>query len=752
MPHMLRRVRRLPLLFAFLAALFTTVSAAAQAPAPALTAAEPDRAAVAKQIEDLVGTLENEARRKEMVDRLKLMLEAQKQTKDAPPSVAGLGAQVLAFLSERVSGASEDIGAFGRAFRGLPMALRSIEAQLEDPGRRAYLLDLGLSIALVLAVGFAALWAASFFLHRARNGIEHRAPHRRLAMLGLLLIRTVIDLVPVAAFAAASYGMMSVIDPPRIPKLVLLTVINASLLVQLVRLTARMLLSPGTTHLRLIPFGDETAHYAFIWVMRIAVIGIYGFFIASAARLLGLNLQAQEALLKLVGLVVASLLVILVLQNRSAIAGWLRRDDPNEDSERLTLQARFRGLRVVRRRLADVWHILAILYIAAAYAIWALEIRGGFVFMIRASLLTLAIAVGAALLLGGARRLIRRGFAVPPGLRYQFPHLEERVNSYVPILYRVVAAVVWLTAILGILNAWGADSFAWMQTPAGRAVLGRAAAILLVLVIAVMLWEISSSIIERYLTATGRDGNKVQRSARVRTLLPLIRNFVAILLITLVSLIVLSEIGVDTAPLLAGAGVVGLAIGFGAQTLVKDVITGLFILIEDTIAIGDIVNVAGKGGQVEAMSVRSIRLRDYDGSVHTIPFSEVTTVLNQTKGFSYYVFDVGIAYDEDTDRVMQVLRDLSAELRADREFGPLILDNIDIAGVDKFGDFAVMIKARIKTLPIKQWAVGREFNRRMKKRFDELGIEIPFPSRTVYLAGSKEAVPGETPQIAAAAG
>jgi len=189
--------------------------------------------------------------------------------------------------------------------------------------------------------------------------------------------------------------------------------------------------------------------------------------------------------------------------------------------------------------------------------------------------------------------------------------------------------------------------------------------------------------------------------------------------------------------LLAGAGVFGLAIGFGSQTLVKDVITGVFILAEDQFAVGDVIRVNDQTGLVEEITIRTIRLRDVSGNVHMIPFSSVGMVENKTKDFSRYVFDVGIAYREDVDEVIDVLRDLGAELQEDDYYGPLINQPIEVLGLDKFADSAVIIRARLTTKPIKQWEVGREFNRRMKHKFDELGIEIPFPHQTVYFGEEK---------------
>jgi small conductance mechanosensitive channel len=201
----------------------------------------------------------------------------------------------------------------------------------------------------------------------------------------------------------------------------------------------------------------------------------------------------------------------------------------------------------------------------------------------------------------------------------------------------------------------------------------------------------------------------------------------------MVVLIVLSELGIDIAPLLAGAGVVGLAIGFGAQTLVKDVITGFFILAEDVVSIGDVVDIDGRSGVVEAMSIRSIRLRDATGAVYTIPFSAVTTVKNLTKDFSYATFDVRVAFAESVDRVISVLREVAAGMQEDPAYKHQIRSSLEVWGLDRFGDFAMIVKARIMTAPGSQWTVGREFNKRMKLAFDERGIAIPTSTTVLAL-------------------
>jgi small conductance mechanosensitive channel len=204
-------------------------------------------------------------------------------------------------------------------------------------------------------------------------------------------------------------------------------------------------------------------------------------------------------------------------------------------------------------------------------------------------------------------------------------------------------------------------------------------------------------------------------------------------------------VGVNITPVLAGVGILSLAVGFGAQTLVKDIINGLFILVEDSMAVGDVVNIRGTGGLVEAVNLRTIRLRDLQGSVHIIPNSQIDIITNLTRDYAYYVLNVSVAYREDTDEVIAALQEIDAEMRADPAFAADMLAPIDILGVDRFTDSAVVISARLKTKPIQQWYVGREFNRRMKKLFDARGIEIPFPHRTIYWGATKRGEPAPVP-------
>lgn len=262
-----------------------------------------------------------------------------------------------------------------------------------------------------------------------------------------------------------------------------------------------------------------------------------------------------------------------------------------------------------------------------------------------------------------------------------------------------------------------------------------------VLLILGMTWlalRLSRKLIVRMRLHLQQDLGDRERIKRLDTLGRVFR-YVATVVISLVgAMLVLSEIGISIAPILATAGVLGIAIGFGAQSLVKDYFNGFFLLLEDQIRQGDVIEVSGKGGLVEEMTLRYIRLRDYEGSVHTIPNGIVDTVTNRSRGFAYAVIDVGVAYREDIDVVYGVMREVADELRADPEFADRIEDDLEIAGVDQWADSAVVIRCRFKVKPLEQWGVRRAYLYRLKKAFDAAGIEIPFPHLTLYAGQDKD--------------
>ena len=261
--------------------------------------------------------------------------------------------------------------------------------------------------------------------------------------------------------------------------------------------------------------------------------------------------------------------------------------------------------------------------------------------------------------------------------------------------------------------------------------------ILIIILIGLVALKLVSTPLKRFQKllaerAREKGGTPEEAEKRLNTIMSIIRTVARVVIWTIVVMMLLRELGVDIAPIIAGVGVIGLAVGFGAQNLVRDVISGFFLLLENQVREGDVAIINGTGGLVERITLRTIQLRDLSGTVHVFPNGAVNSLSNMTKGWSAMVFEVGVAYKEDTDQVVEVMKTVAADLQSDPEFTERILEPMEVFGVDQFADSAVIIKGRIKTSPIQQWAVGREYRRRLKKAFDEAGIEIPFPHRSVY--------------------
>jgi len=261
--------------------------------------------------------------------------------------------------------------------------------------------------------------------------------------------------------------------------------------------------------------------------------------------------------------------------------------------------------------------------------------------------------------------------------------------------------------------------------------------IVLILILTIVALKAVKTLTDRFIALLSKHKEEPEFQKRSQTLGSIVRYGLIAAICVVASLTALKEFGIDIGPVLAAAGVVGLAIGFGSQSLVKDVVSGFFILLEDQIRVGDVVQIAGKGGLVEKINLKTTILRDLSGNVHYVPNGHIDVVTNMTKDFSRYVFDIGVAYREDVDEVIGVIKEVDEDLRNDSDYKDDILEPIEILGLDQFASSSVVIRARTTTKPIQQWRVGREFNRRLKKKFDELNIEIPFPHITLYMGQGK---------------
>lgn len=290
----------------------------------------------------------------------------------------------------------------------------------------------------------------------------------------------------------------------------------------------------------------------------------------------------------------------------------------------------------------------------------------------------------------------------------------------------IARVAVWIGALLLLLGVWGVNIPELTQGAFG-AVLMAAGRMALILILALAGIEAAEFAVKQVFTRLALRAQEPRRASQIRTLSPVVGGVVRTALIIVAAMMLLSEVGVEVGPLLAGAGIVGLAVGFGAQTIVKDFLTGIFLIIEDVVSVGDIARIGDSGGLVEEMTIRTIKLRDFDGTLHVFPYSEAQVIHNLTKTFSYYVFNLSVSYSADIGKALELMKSVGDEMQRDPAYRDFILEPIEVVGVDGLGDSGVNLKARIKTQPIKQWTVGREYLQRIKLAFDENGIEIPFP-------------------------
>lgn len=564
---------------------------------------------------------------------------------------------------------------------------------------------------------------------RAESGETEPPRPRRVAALTLLrrlplvLARLLLDLLPVLAFAVVGHIVaMSALGGTEPSRLVVLTMVDAYAISAGTMSFVRMMLSPDGRRLRLLRVSDATAVWAARWIRRLIVVAVFGYAIAEVGLALGMSQPAHDGLLKIAGLINHVFMGVMVLQKRRAVKNLLR------------APAGATGpLARLRNALAPVWHWIALFFLVAIWVAWAIEIPNGYGVVLRFFVSIVVVLVAARLVLIVLLGLLERAGHVKPELAERYPGLETRLALYHPAVRSVARAIVYLCAALALLAIWGVPLLSWFANSLlGRRLAAGLGTLALTLFLAVAAWEAVNAAMQAHLARLTRE-QQVSRSARLRTLLPLLRSALLVTIVVIAGLTALSQIGINIGPLLAGAGIVGVAIGFGSQKLVQDLITGIFLLLENAMQVGDWVTVSGLSGTVEALSVRTIRLRASDGSVHIIPFSSVTSVTNTNRGIGNAAVSVTVPYAEDTDRVSQLLADIVAGMRAEPEFAARMLSDLQLWGVDKLDGAGATITGQIVCTAPGRWPVQREFNRRVKKRFEDENVEIYNPARTVVV-------------------
>ncbi len=681
----------------------------------------------------LADILEDEEARERLIRELRQLSVAEK-SEPAPDRIRLFGAdpddpslaRQIANTSQAVAqGVVEEFSAAMAGFR----AIRDSEVAVDWRAVAVEAMNLGLVIAatvvlfLLLRRLVRPLFArASAWAQREDTGIP--LLRRAVAVIGSLAVDLLVVLISwvggylVALFAIGEFGVMDARES---------LFLNAFLLVEVFKALIRLVFASRDDGLRLLPLSAEVAAYWNAWLARLS--GFIGYGILLVVPMVSHNLSPAVGRLVAVLIMAVAFLYALtiILQNRDLVA---------ERLNTRAMNARYAFTRVWLGMLARTWHLLAIAYFAMLGIVTMLRPEDALPFVLQATLQTvvaIGIGMGLAVLM---TRIISRQIHIPDETRQRFPMLEHRLNAFVPTALKVMRIAILVTVIAVVLDAWGVFNLgAWITSDAGLGFIATVVTVTLIVVAAAALWIGLASWIEHRLNP---EPGTHEPTARERTLLTIFRNAVAVTLVVLTLMIVLAEIGINIGPLIAGAGVLGLAIGFGAQKLVQDIITGVFIQLENAINTGDVVTAGGVTGTAEKLTIRSLGIRDLSGTYHMIPFSSVDSVSNYNREFAYHVGEYGVAYREDTDEVITHMRAAFDELKAHEEHGQKIIGDLEVHGVTALADSSVKVRVRIMTLPGLQWAIGREYNRLVKRHFDAAGIEIPYPHMTLYFGQDKD--------------
>ena len=633
-----------------------------------------------------------------------------------PKKVAGAAVQVLREVGTRIS---DSWDALVGVFSGRDLMLRSVNFETFWQATLNLALIIGATLLFLRGLQLASRPLKRRLQERVlREGRFTPLVRRLLGVVGVSLLD-----VLVLALSLLFCSLMAVLLVGETETMTTQAefFMRAFVAIELLKIGIRTVFYPRYPGLRLLPCTDAAAIYWNRWFATLLHLLGYGYLVAFP--LIKINLSPS------LGMVFSALLalsafiygMVVVIRQRSAVRLALRHYAEETNS------VIFAG---ALRVFSSIWHLLAIAYFLMLLVLNLLSGEKELPYVLRATSYTILWVCGGLLLSALMTQYIHREIRFKPETARRLPGLAKRLNFYVPLGLRFLRfGMIWLVCF-SLLDAWSViDLNAWAASPRGLLLVSKFWNIFIILAVALITWLISVVFIERYLSA--------EISVRTQTLLSLFRSAWAVIIFVSTAIMILIEIGINIGPLIAGAGVFGLAVGFGAQTLVKDVITGIFFHIENAINTGDIVTVDGITGRAEQVGIRSVGIRDSSGTYHLIPFSNVTRVSNYMRGHANHIAEYGIAYRENIDEAMEQLRAAFNEL-VKGEMKRYILEPINIQGVSQLADSAVMLRVSIKTTPGDQWVVGRAYNRLVKMYFDAAGIEMPFPTMEIYFGQDKD--------------
>jgi len=710
-----------------------------------------------QQINALLAGMDDEQVRRLLIAELKksqASVEASKQPKvssfsQAVAEVEAISVALRQRLSEIRSGAQATPEHLPRAF-----------AQLHgDGGTRGELLALAALLSL-LAVGAAAEWIFRRFTREVRNTIKAADSPSWWLKIKDLLLCSLIDLIAIAIFIAANFVAFFILydegEHNRFRRLIFVTYLAVVLLVRMVALVADFFLAPDSGRLRLLNLSDQAARYLHRWIWIITGIMGTGLLISAVLELQRASEASTVLVGVTVGLVVVALLMFLLWKHRREIAQMIF----------CGAQSGLRNKTLLWVQLADYWHLLAIPYLLLIWAVWVLYVlvdRADLVFPILALVLSLPVymlldwigqrALDATLGLVHRPKVAvaeesdsaasEPAEACPEGDKRDAAGLH--IERFIPALRHCLSFSIAGIVLFWLLKLWG------FEIRIGETITHAALKIVVVILLSYVIWKFVENAINRRLAKiehleTDEEAEEMGGAggSRIGTLLRLLRKSLLLVLLVMVSLIILSAIGVNIAPLLAGAGIVGLAIGFGSQTLVKDIVSGIFFLVDDAFRLGDYVESGQVKGTVENISIRSLRLRHPRGMIYTVPFGHLGSVTNYSRDYIIEKIEFRVPYGTNINKVKKIIKKIDEEVTQDEVLGPKLLAPIKSQGVKALDDSGMIMRIKFKTKPGDQFGIRREIFTRLQKSFEKSGIQFAHRQVIVQLPPEKPAAPGET--------
>lgn len=581
---------------------------------------------------------------------------------------------------------------------------------IAPPGRGAgFLFILFVGFAFIFGAGAAAEYGFRHLTQKVRAEINQANPATTAGKAGYLVLRVVLDLVAVAVFALVALACFFAVYQGHPPvRLLVLTMVSAAVVLRIVSLLSRFLLAPLTPSLRCLPF---ECPFAKRLNRQFVTLGAFSFFFMGGNLLgfYGMDSDLTDLFHIIVGAVFSIVLIAFVWSNRSDVAQLI-----SSEKSTSSVGARLRGI------FGQIWHLLATGYVFAIFLIAMTAALSGQDSVTTAGIGSFVIIIAVPLVDYTLRQMI--GDAVTE---------ESPAHAYLPILFRAIRLLLVILGILTFARLWGIDVFAISAGGFGAAAIRAVVEIGFTVLLAYVIWQVAQHAIDRRIKADG-GGEMVESegegggkgATRLATLLPLLRKFLFITILVMAVMVVLSALGVNVGPLLAGAGVIGIAIGFGAQTLVKDIVSGVFFLVDDAFRLGEYVDIGDVKGTVEAINVRSLVLRHHRGPLHTVPFGEIKYLTNYSRDWVIMKLEFRVTYDTDINKVKKIFKRIGAELMDDELLGPGFIEPLKSQGVKAMEDSAMILRAKFKAKPGEQFMIRKEVYRRVQEAFHQNGIEF----------------------------